>query len=107
MFVIKKQDQYGVLCLFLSTQLFDNFNDFIKTNNFKVEYTSTKFGIDIKNFDGIEKKKTRTFNVIEINIQKLKEHLIQKYKLEFCDFIDPENEIEEDEKICPLDVINR
>ena len=106
-FLEKVIDENNKNCSFSSTQLFDNFNEFIKTNNFKVEYTSTKFGIDIKNFDGIEKKKTRTFNVIEINIQKLKEHLIQKYKLEFCDFIDPENEIEEDEKICPLDVINR
>ena len=48
---------------FTSTELFNNFNDFIKNNNFKCEYTSTKFGIEIKNYDGIEKIKTRTNNV--------------------------------------------
>jgi hypothetical protein len=30
----------------------------VKDNNFKVDYTTTKFGIDIKNYDGIIKKKT-------------------------------------------------
>jgi hypothetical protein len=93
-------------CSFSSTDLFNRFNDFIKSNNFKVEFTSTKFGIDIKNYDGIEKRKTRTNNIIDINIIKLKQYLITKYKIEFCDFIDPEDEIEEDEDIkCALDVI--
>jgi hypothetical protein len=36
----------------------------------------------------------------------LKQYLITKYKIEFCDFIDPEDEIEEEEDIkCALDVI--
>ena len=93
-------------CSFSSTDLFNRFNDFTKSNNFKVEFTSTKFGIDIKNYDGIEKRKTRTNNIIDINIIKLKQYLITKYKIEFCEFIDPEDEIEEEEDIkCALDVI--
>ena len=58
-FLEKVIDENNKNCSFSSTQLFDNFNEFIKTNNFKVEYTSTKFGIDIKNFDGIEKKRKK------------------------------------------------
>ena len=92
-------------CSFTSTDLFQRFNDFVKCNNFKVEFTSTKFGIDIKNYEGIEKRKTRTNNIIDINISKLKQYLITKYKIEFCSFIDPEDEIEEEDIKCPLDVI--
>ena len=99
-------DKHKKDCSFTSTELFNNFNDFIKSNNFKVEFTSTKFGIDIKNYDGIEKRKTRTHNIIYINILKLKTYLINKYKFEFVDFIDPEDEVEEDEDIkSPLDII--
>ena len=62
---------------YTATELFIFFNDFIKTNNFKIEYTSTKFGLDII-----------------INIQLLKHHLITKFNIEFNNdnFIDSENE---------------
>jgi len=38
---------------FTASELFSFVNDFIKNNNFKIEYTSTKFGLDIKNYKGI------------------------------------------------------
>ena len=94
-------------CSYTSSDLFNKFNDYIKTNNFKVEITSTKFGIDIKNYDGIEKRKTRTNNMIDINIEKLKQHLITKYKIDFCDFIDDAKDEIELENINPLDIINK
>jgi putative DNA primase/helicase len=73
-----------------ASSLYDNFNIFIKDNNFKIEYTSTKFGIDIKNYEGIEKKRTKTGNQIIINIDLLKQYLTLKFKIEFSndDFID-------------------
>jgi hypothetical protein len=73
-----------------ASSLYDNFNIFIKDNNFKIEYTSTKFGIDIKNYEGIEKKRTKTGNQIIINIDQLKQYLTLKFKIEFSndDFID-------------------
>ena len=77
-------------CSVSASDLFTNFNEFLKTNNFKVEYTSTKFGIDIKNYEGITKRKTRINNVIDIDISKLKEYLINKYKIEFCEEEEPE-----------------
>jgi hypothetical protein len=46
-------DVYSENCSVSASDLFTNFNEFLKTNNFKVEYTSTKFGIDIKNYEGI------------------------------------------------------
>jgi organic radical activating enzyme len=93
----KKDNKYS------STELFNKFNDFVKANNFKVDYTTTKFGVDIKSYDGVEKIKTRTNNVINIDLKKLKEHLTSKFKIEFVDFIEEEHDIEvcykKDEKI--------
>lgn len=79
---------------FTASSLYDNFNNFIKDNNFKIEYTSTKFGIDIKNYEGIEKKRTKTGNQIIIDIDQLKQHLTLKYKIEFSneEFIDNDDE---------------
>ena len=75
---------------FTASSLYDSFNNFIKENNFKVEYTSTKFGLDVKNYEGIEKKRTKTGNQILINIDQLKQHLTTKYKIEFSneEFVD-------------------
>ncbi len=36
--------------------LFHAFNDYIKLNNFKCEYTTTKFGLDVKKFKGVNKR---------------------------------------------------
>jgi hypothetical protein len=85
---------------FSSTELFNKFNDYVKANNFKADYTATKFGIDIKSYDGVEKVKTRTNNVVNIDLSKLKSHLISKYKIEFVDFIEEEikEEIKEEQK---------
>ena len=98
-------DSQNKECSYAAAELFAKFNDFVKANNFKVEYTSTKFGLDIKTYDGIVKRKTRTNAVVDINILKLKQYLITKYKIDFCEFIESEDENEEEE-INPLDVIN-
>ena len=97
-------DSQNKECSYAAAELFAKFNDFVKANNFKVEYTSTKFGLDIKTYDGIVKRKTRTNAVVDINILKLKQYLITKYKIDFCEFI--ESEENEEEEINPLDVIN-
>jgi hypothetical protein len=92
---------------FKANELFIMFNEFIKQNNFKVEYTSTKFGIDIKAYKGIEKKKSSTMMII-IDINLLKKYLIEKFKIEFNenngDFIDDDEKEEEEEEISPLDM---
>ena len=78
---------------YTSTQLFNNFNDFLKTNNFKFDMSSTKFGIEIKKFNGITKKKLCNFNEITIDRLVLKNYLIEKYKIDFYNgpFIDDDN----------------
>ena len=46
-------------CTYTATEKLTKFNDFVKSNNFRVKYTSTKFGLNIKTYDDIVKRKTR------------------------------------------------
>ena len=75
---------------YTATELYNYFNSYLSSNKFKVEYTSTKFGLEIKKFDGIDKKRLSNGYQVNISIQILKSFLITKYKLEFNndDFID-------------------
>jgi putative DNA primase/helicase len=65
-----------------SSILFKKFNSFIQDGNFKCDYTLTKFGIELKSYDGIEKFKS---NNIQINIYTniLKQFLNNKYNIIF------------------------
>ena len=88
--------------IFSASSLFTGFNIFLKDNNFKAEYTSTKFGIDIKAYEGIEKSRTKNGIILKIDKAKLKQYLMIKYKMEFYnDFIDDETD---DEEKSPLDI---
>jgi hypothetical protein len=82
-----------------SSSLFAKFNDFMKSNNIKIEYTSTKFGVELNNYLGIVKEKKRDASYYVINIEELKKFLISKYKIEFS-----EVEFIESEKTSDLDM---
>ena len=56
------------------------FNDFLKTTNSKFDLSLTKFGCDIKKYDGIEIVKSRTNNVVNKDIKTLKDFLFTKIK---------------------------
>ena len=43
--------------------LFNAFNDYIKLNNFKCEYTTTKFGLDVKNLKESIKKNVKFYRI--------------------------------------------
>ena len=77
--------------------LFERFDNYIKSNKIKLEYTSTKFGVDLNNYSGIKKEKKRDGSYYYINVPELKQFLITKYKIEFSnvDFIDDNDEPEE------------
>ena len=75
-----------------ANDLFSRFNNFIKSNNSKAEYTSTKFGLELKNYEGVERIKKRDAYYYLIHIDKLKPFLISKYNFEFVDFIDDDDE---------------
>ena len=67
---------------FESSILFKKFNSFIQNGNFYCEYTITKFGIDIKSYEGIEKIKSGNMFII-IHTQILKDFLNNKYNILF------------------------
>ncbi len=73
-----------------ASRLYERFMNFVKENNFKMECTSTKFGIDIKHYTGITKRRLAVGYNLSIDILELKEHLKNKYKIEFInvDFVD-------------------
>jgi hypothetical protein len=58
-------------------------NNFITNNNLKITYSSIKIWIDIKNYDGIERKKIMQGNIFIINIKILKSYLLNTYKIKF------------------------
>ena len=97
-----KQQFYKVV----SSSLFLDFNDFLNKFNFKIPITITKFIRDIKKIDGVDSIRSPTTRYINFDIEKLKQHLIKEYNIEFnyndISFID-DDENEEVEKD-PLDM---
>jgi hypothetical protein len=81
-----------------ANDLFSKFQTFLKDYNFKNEITSTRFGIDIKEYEGVVKTKTNKGAFYIVNFDKIKEHLTSKYKMEFIidDFDDEIDETDND-----------
>jgi len=67
-----------------STSLFKRFNEYLEKYNINGKYSIQAFGRDINKYEGIEKTKSNNINYVFDN-NKLKEHLIKKYKMEFYD----------------------
>jgi hypothetical protein len=76
---------------YFGAALFKEFNDFLKANNYKCEYSTTKFGVNVKKLKGINKKKSNFIEYI-IDRKELKKYLIDEYKMEF---VEEENETNE------------
>ena len=60
------------------TNLFNTFLEYVKSQNCKYEITSTRFGLDIKEFEAIDKKRNNKGVVYIIDFEKLKEYMISK-----------------------------
>ena len=69
--------------------LYDMFNKFTEYSKAKIDFTPTKFGCKIKKVPGINQTNSGGRKYL-IDIDILKQHLIDKYKMEFFsdDFID-------------------
>lgn len=68
--------------------IFNKFKEFIHNNNFKCDYSSTKFFSELKKYEGITKVKLRDSNYYYFNIEVMKIFLITKYNYEFVNFVD-------------------
>jgi hypothetical protein len=66
-----------------SSILYNKFNEFITINRFKIDVSSTKFGMDIINYKGVTKRRNKHYTTINININELKTYLSNKYLIEF------------------------
>jgi putative DNA primase/helicase len=82
-----------------ANDLFLKFQLFLKDGNFKNEITLTRFGIDIKEYEGITKIKTMKGNFYCIDFDLIKPYLTTKYNMVFEseDFLD-DTEVESDDE---------
>ena len=73
--------------------LFENFTNWCASNKMKNEITSTSFGLHLKAYEGIDKKRSETGIKYCIDIPILKAVLIKKNYYEILDVFENENEI--------------
>lgn len=69
------------------TDLFGEFSNYLHYGKFKYEVNRVKFGIDIKKYDFIEKKKTKKGFVYVVDFIKFNHYMV-KNKFEIIDFLD-------------------
>jgi len=65
-----------------STKFYESYNEYIIENNIKLEISKTLFGLQIKNYKSIEKKRTSKGISYEINYKKLEDELVKKKYME-------------------------
>jgi hypothetical protein len=99
---ISKQIKLKEKGVYRASSLFELFNEYIKRNNYNYQTTSTKFGLEIKKFESIEKKQTNMGAKYIINYPALKDFLVEKTYIKWDNNIEVEEvkEIKEDD---PLD----
>jgi hypothetical protein len=69
--------------------LFGDFISFLQRGNYKIEFTDTKFGIQIKEYMGISKRRTKKDGIVyDINFIILKDFLISKKYIDYVEFLD-------------------
>jgi hypothetical protein len=69
------------------SDLFNDFSNYLHYGKFKYEVNKIKFGIDIKKYDFIEKKRNKKGAFYTIDFNKFKAYMT-KNKYEICDFTD-------------------
>lgn len=67
---------------YTSKKLYDSYNEYIIENNIKIELSKTLFGLQIKNYKAIEKKRTNKGITYVINYKKLEDEMIKKKYME-------------------------
>jgi len=68
--------------------LFGEFLSFLQSGNYKIEFTETKFGIQIKEYKGVFKRHTKKGIVYDISFIELKQYLISKKYIDYVEFMD-------------------
>jgi hypothetical protein len=85
-------------CNIYSSKFFDDFKEFCSKCKFKHDYNATRFGRELIEYDGVEKKRSSKGNVYIINIEKLKQYLSDNGFVEELETIEDYEETESDEE---------
>lgn len=82
LFLYNKICEYngGEMC-YKSTALFNEFKEFVSSRSFRVEITHTRFGLDLKKYKGVVKKKSGGGIKVRLYIAELKKYLEDTYKI--------------------------
>ena len=88
---------------------YEKFSNYIQVTKTKYDMTETKFGIEIKEYIDIVKKRSSKGIVYSVDFIKLKDYLIKKYNIQDIndlEFIDDDdvNKPKTNQKINDLDV---
>lgn len=72
---------------FTGAELYDDFKRYLSNNGYSTNYSSTKFGLDIKEYNGINKNRSNGAKYV-ITCLELKQHLINLnyYENDFIDY---------------------
>lgn len=65
--------------------IYEIFSAFMKSNGYKFDYTSTKLGLELKEYKGVEKKRTNKGFEYTFTFEIIKESLIEKKYIESFD----------------------
>ena len=84
--------------IYYASGLFDSFIKYLKDNNHKFEMTSTKFGIELKSFKSIEKRRMNVGNKYVIKYPELMDEFVKSKYVEFdLNKIEIDNDQSDDE----------
>ena len=89
-------------------RFYERFSNYIQSSKSKYDMTETKFGIDIKEYINVVKKRSPNGIVYNVDFVKIKEYLIKKYNIEDINNLEFIDDDDDDAKINiqinPLDV---
>lgn len=90
-FLCEYVDKHQKITKINATTFITEFNFWMQTNNYNFEYSASQFGLDLKDYNGVEKKRMNTGIRYTINNDILKQYLISKNYYEILPFDDDED----------------
>jgi hypothetical protein len=89
---LKNNDKVIKILKYNATDLYNKFDTYIQQNKIKSDMSNTQFGLQLRSYKSIEKKRNNKGNSYEVNIPKIYKELVKMKHMEPI----PEMELDED-----------
>jgi len=89
---LKNNDKTIKIIKYTATHIYKKFNEYIQENNIKTDMSNTQFGLQLRAYKSIEKKRGNKGNSYEINIPKIYKELVNMKHMEPIPDIIKEND---------------